>query len=508
MTARPSPLPSGISASAATMVGLAIAVLWAWLVRQPLWHTDLWGHLAYGRLIVENRGLPALEPFLEHSVDTPLVDSAWLSQVIGFVVIRWSGVAGLQLLFATLVTACAVLTMVPVCWPSRVGDGRAAAHPRAALAGAAVFLAAGWQQLEIIRPQLAGLVCFTALAAVVARPGKSRWRTTAVIVLMVSWANLHGSFVVGWLLLAAQAAGRICDRWRRTGCWSSVRRDRVVWRRCRHLVLGVSATLLTPHGLRLPVAVWEISRHPNLRDVIEWQPLQFDQPQARAMLVASVLIGLLAVVSRRRGRSADWLLLIGLGVSSLWTSRMLAWWAAVAGGVVAFHAAGMGCRRRHSSIRPGRFRPAITGLVVWGLAVGTAPATWSALDSAEPLVARRPAVSAATPVEVARWLVEHPPPGMVLAAYEWGDFLLWQGPVDLRVLVASHAHLIPPAVWQDYMAMIRLETGWRERLSKYDVKTVVLDRQRQAGLLEMLAEEEDWRRDYRDERCEVWSRNP
>ncbi len=509
MTPRPTPLLPNATVSGTTVVALAVAVLWAWLVRQPLWHTDLWGHLAYGRLIVENGRLPLSEPFLEYSVDIPLVNVAWLSQVAGYVVIRLSGVAGLQLVYATLVAACAVLTVAPVCWPGRVGGDPGIGHPRAAVAGAAVFLAVGWQQLEIIRPQLAGLVCFTALGAVVDRPGRSRGRTTAVVVLMVAWANLHGSFVVGWLLLAAHVVGRVFDRWQRTGRWDSVRGDGMVWLRCRHLVLGVLATLLTPRGIGLPAAVWEISRHPNLQDLVEWQPLQFAQSQARAMLAASILVGLLAVVSRRRRRSVDWLLLVGLGLSSLLTSRMIIWWAAVAGAVVAFHAAGVVFPRpRRTPSATSRFRPPIVGLVACGLVVGTAPATWSVFGSDDPLLARRPAVSEETPIETAAWLVQHPPSGMVFAAYEWGDFLLWQGPPKLRVLVASHAHLLPPAVWQDYMAVIRFETGWRQRLSKYDVTTMVLDRRRQTGLLKILAGEPGWRRDYRDERSEVWSRKP
>ncbi|GIS58273.1 MAG: hypothetical protein CM1200mP2_04980 [Planctomycetaceae bacterium] len=28
------------------------------LARRPLWHTDLWGHLAYGRWMIEHGGAP------------------------------------------------------------------------------------------------------------------------------------------------------------------------------------------------------------------------------------------------------------------------------------------------------------------------------------------------------------------------------------------------------------------------------------------------------------------
>ena len=197
---------------------VAVAAVWSLLARQPLWHTDLWGHLAYGRFMIEHAGLtPATEPFLPYALDLPLVDTARWSQLIGYGVLWAGGVEALQLLYATLVTGCALLTVTPVL------ASRCPRRIPAAIAGAAIFLAVAWQQLEIMRPQLAGL----ALPWLVAGDGPARGdvaralgasRITYLGALdraeidalhaaadLAVWPALREAF--GMALLEAQAAG-------------------------------------------------------------------------------------------------------------------------------------------------------------------------------------------------------------------------------------------------------------------------------------------------------------
>jgi len=482
----------------------AVAGLWSMLARQPLWHTDLWGHLSYGRWMIEHGGqLPTADPFLPHASNEPLVDTARWSQLAGYRVLHAGGVEALQLLYATLVTGCTLLAVLPVL---------ASRHRRrisAATCGAAIFLAVGWQQLEIIRPQLGGLCCFTLLLALMHDPRPSRSRVILVGIVFWAWANLHGSFAIGWLLLITHAAGRAIDRISRTRRWNSWRADRQLAHRLRQAVVGLLTPLVaTPYGYTLPWSAWRISRHPNLADIIEWQPLGWDQSQAKAMLVAVILIAALTIASRQRARSYAWLMLVSTGVATLFCSRMINWWAPVAGLVVALQATAIGGQQRIVAPLPSATRRGLqlAGLVLALVALVTAPASRGLLIRRETLSARRPMVSAGTPVEVTSWLVEHPPEGMVLAAYEWGDFLIWQGPPRLRLMVASHTHLVPETIWRDYIGVIGVARDWPRRLEDHDIRTLVLDRHRQAGLITALAENPLWKQDYSDDLAEVWSR--
>src|SRR5438105_4301073 len=95
------PAPRAVAGFAA-LVG---AIFWFYS-RQPLYHTDLWGHLTYGRLIWESGALPATEPFMPLAKEMPLVDTAWFAQVAGFLAISQGGPPAIQFLHALAIAAC------------------------------------------------------------------------------------------------------------------------------------------------------------------------------------------------------------------------------------------------------------------------------------------------------------------------------------------------------------------------------------------------------------------
>ena len=63
-------------------------------------------------------------------------------------------------------------------------------------------------------------------------------------------------------------------------------------------------------------------------------------------------------------------------------------------------------------------------------------------------------LSRETPVAAVAYLQSHPPQGQVFNTFEWGDYLLWAGPESVEVFVASHVHLVPVDVWQDYLDVV------------------------------------------------------
>lgn len=115
-------------------------------------------------------------------------------------------------------------------------------------------------------------------------------------------------------------------------------------------------------------------------------------------------------------------------------------------------------------------------------------------------------VSRQTPLGAVAWLWQNPRRGLVLNAFEWGDFLMWAGPPETRVFVTSHAHLVPPEVWRDYLAILDLQSGWEALLNRYGVETVVLSRRDQPRLTAALRAAESWQPAYEDEQAVVFVR--
>jgi hypothetical protein len=247
-------------------VALIGGLFWSYSY-QRLHHTDLWGHLAYGRLICETAALPATEPLLPLAEGVPLVDTAWLAQVLGYQVMAQWGPAGVQFLHAATIAACLAL----VAW----GLYRHTHSFTFSVLGLGLFETLNWFQFQIVRPQMGGLICFVVLLSLLTTRRWHKLHWVAIPATLAVWANLHGSFIVGLVLLGCAVLGRGIDVWRRTGRVSRIFRDRHARRLLLTTELAAAATLLNPYGLRLYAEVLSFSGNLNLQDLIEWNSLNF-----------------------------------------------------------------------------------------------------------------------------------------------------------------------------------------------------------------------------------------
>ncbi len=501
-------VPGYLKASRTTAgFALALGLLYLFLSYRPLWHTDLWGHLAYGRLIVDSKSLPATEPLMPLAAGVPFIDTAWLSQVIGFEAWTRMGVTSLNFLYAAAITAMAAQLV----WR---GYQRSQSFG-ITLAGLMLWLWGCWQHLNIMRPQMAGMLCFILLLTLLTSRHRRKWHWVFVPALFVAWANLHGSFLVGLLLLAGMAFGRGLDLAVRCGEVRAIWRDSRVRRYVLMLELAAAAVLINPYGLRLYAEVFSVANHPNIAELTEWGPLQLRMVQGQATAVIALLLIVLYRLSPRRVTAAEVLLLFGFGAAALWSSRMLVWWVPVAVTFGMQHAGAIWHQWRSNSEialpaqQNGRWS-VITAGILW-ICFAFTPFGGRVLHGNEGKLNLEKLLSRETPLGVIDHLKKRAdqnrlPRGLIFNTYEWGDYLLWAGsddlssagPPKLKVFLASHVHLVPREVWNDYVAISNVASGWEEMLDRYGVNVIVLDSATHAPLIGRLRENENWRQTYSD----------
>ena len=479
-----------------------IGIVFCWLSHQPVWHTDVWGHLAYGRLIDETGTFPLTEPLMPLSRDVPFVDTAWMSQIIGFRAYESYEIPAIQFLYAASISVCLSLLV----WRMYRQTGNALF----CLAGGGLFCWVNWQQLSIVRPQLAGLVCFVLLFVLLSGQTWRRMYWIALPVLFAFWANLHGSFPVGLAVLICFCIGRAGDVLLQTKRFSAVLGDLQFRRYLPLSFLCAVAVLVNPYGTGLYTEVRTVASNPNLVDLVEWQPLSLKMKQGQAAAVAVLLLMIAYWFSPRRISMTEALLLVGLGAGCLWASRMLLWWASVAAYCFVLHGSAVWNRMRENKYPRQRSAGNSTWTVVtagliwtflaltpWGMSLFYGPR-----DASE----SRTSLSAFTPIDAVMYLNQFPPKGQIFNSYEWGDYLLWAGPENLEVFVASHAHLVPRDVWRSYLRVIHVESGWSELLDRYHINTVVIDALNQAALFAELKRHNNWRVAYDDRLAVVFVR--
>ena len=476
---------------------------------QPISHTDVWGHLSYGRLLWETGALPSTEPLMPLSHGVPFVNSAWLSQLIAYAGYLVVGKAAITFLFAFCVAAgMGVLTRrIYSCTNSAMF----------ALGGFALTLWVEYQQLGIQRPQIVGFLFFAILLSTLLQREWSNKNWFVVPVMFALWANMHGSFVVGLGLLGCFAIGRGVDLVRRTGKAASLLRDNKLRRLVLLTELGAVAALLNPYGLSLYAEVLSFGSNPNLQSIVEWKTLHIGLAQGRAAAVAGLILFMVYRVSPRRVSTAEVLTLAIFGAAALWTSRMLVWWGPLAGCFAAIHAGAAWRKWQGGEASPEpASRASLWTIVTMGIVfiffelshVGTVTLAMAAGKDIEKVTDRVP-VSRLTPTAAAEYLKEHPPEGLVFCTYEWGDYLMWAGPRDLKVFVASHCHLVPEDVWNDYMGIIEMRGSWLAMLKRYGINTVVIDEEYREPMVMRLHEDEEWKLLFRQDGQAIFERvNP
>lgn len=483
-----------------------MALLFAFcFANRPLWPTDLWDHVNYGRVILASGRIPQTEPLLATAVGSPMVCTAWAAQVAAALILDTAplGFAGLQFVYGLLVVAS-----VAVVGCSVLERTRSAVFAFAAAVG---FLYINWQQFLIIRPQLVGVFFFSICVSVLWRRPSRRSRNWIMLpVLFALWANVHGSFAMGLTLMGLTAVGQLIDLWRR----SRSLRLAVTSRRVRFagilVALCAAASMLNPNGVRVYHEVLRIGGHPNISSMYEWKSLTLEMKQGQATVVVVSLVLILLCFTPRRIQFAKMLPAVCLLGLAIWSSRMLNWFAPVCGLLLGIHAGAIWKRwrgRRKSSSAVVRSEWYTVAAVAMGICC-CLPTNLGQQVVAGKVWSARECLSSGTPVEAADFLAgnHEGTKGSAFVPAEWSGYVMYRAP-QVRPIVNLHVHVLPTDLWSDYLRLLYGQADWKLLLNKHDISLVMTDRRRQRRLTQFLQLDEEFRVLFEDERAVVFVRN-
>ncbi|QDT33556.1 hypothetical protein [Thalassoglobus polymorphus] len=499
---------------------LAVGLFFVYCSYVPLYHTDLWGHVGYGKWMLEHGALPIEDPFVSLAGGVEVIDNAWLSQLAFGWVVQNVGVAGLSDLYAVSCLAFFLALVAAFSW-------------RAKNWGVGFFCAVGaWGmiafRLAIMRPELLGGLCFALLLAQVAlmdrrrantdesKSGTPLWAWFTIPLTFTLWTNLHGSYIVGFALVGSAVLGSAVEALVRTqsilGTWRDqrFRADLII------LQLSLLAACLNPYGIDLLLQTVLFPSHPNLKSVMEWFPLEFMSLEGIPMAISWVVAAFAIRHSRVKFSVRDVFLLLLLSLAVCMRVRMIAWYSPIYFFVMAPHFADslrqLGevnfIERLTSSLaflsRPSFHVALVTGLICY-LAFAFSPVSRHVMGGNSP--PEEKLYSYQTPVKLSKYFQEHPPGGLIYAPQWWGDWLIWQSDEELEVFVSTNTiHLVPETVWQHYLTMSRGRVGFDRLLNRYRINTIVVSKDLQPGLEKMMKEKLGWKSVYEDEISVVFER--
>jgi hypothetical protein len=486
---------------------LVPAIAFIALTTNTAWLADFWHHLARGREIVTRGEL------LDHDIFTFTVpgrefqDVNWLTQV-GYYLHYEAGGLDLVRVVNALLVAATMLWLVALC--RRVSGSLGVAL------GAGIFAFLGLWHILSIRPQTLSLLLFAALYDILEcwagakdeggrmndeqKHGSSFILPPSSLILAVPmlavWANLHGAFPAGIMLLGCYGLAALWTWWRQPN--TSTRGRFIVLAAVG--VMALLATRVNPYGWDIYFYVGQTSHRATERRIDEWLPPTFDQLIGIVFYLSlPAFAGLCIAAWRRRGErlaAHEWLLLACFLPLALGSVRMVAWWVLVIAPMAARRITVLWPQTRDAGAAKPNLGAALSCAVLAALVVMSLPD----LQRYNPLLALRPpAQTLQQTQEAVDVLKRDVGRGNVFARFEWGEYLTWAAHPDFKVFMDGRIEIYPDEVWDAYATVTQGKPGWEKVLDDYRVDVLLLDEayHRETGLYPAIEKSEGWRLHYK-----------
>ena len=336
------------------------------------------------------------------------------------------------------------------------------------------------------------LLTFVFLASTILILESRRSRLWLLPLLMLIWANCHGGFIVGWIVVGAYLAESLFRHLRDP----SAKLGLQLWIAGP---LGVLLTAVNPNGMHILQVLPSYRRSVLTSTLLEWQPPVLWPPTLlTGLLLATAIVLLLA---RRRVRVVDWLLFLAFAGAALTAGR--------------------------NTFLIGLLAPIlITAYLPWNkplhryveMAAVLLLLAGTAVVFANPRSFQLHAAEWAFPSGAAGFLRAHHVTARMFNTYEYGGYLTWRLWPQERVFIDGRA--LSESVFHDYERILynsdnRDGKSATQLLDEYGVEVVVMNYfEYTSGLLYVLApaladfDTFGWSLVYADPQAMIFFRHP
>jgi hypothetical protein len=333
---------------------------------------------------------------------------------------------------------------------------------------------------------------------------------------MVGWANIHGGFAVGFMLIVTYLVGEVVNHLTRH------QDDPVLgWPQLKNLgivtLISLAVVVINPHTWRMWVYPFQTVGIGALRDFIqEWQSPDFHQAHAQPFVVMLLLV---IAAMARSGRRADW---TDLALIAMWTV-----WSLFAGRNIAiFGVVGTPILARYADLAWSRqwqtweyhhvpFSTTSTGSSSGGLKSLRVTLNWVLLIlvTSAALIKISLPLSRETnlrierstmPYEAVEFIREQRPAGPMLNSYNWGGYLIFKLWPDYPVYIDGRTDLYDDRFIRRYLSVVAAQDGWEQILSDDRINLVLIEHD--SALAKFLRRDSNWSEIYQDEMAAIFSR--
>ncbi|HET7010073.1 MAG TPA: hypothetical protein VFI11_04805, partial [Anaerolineales bacterium] len=388
---------------------------------RPSIDTDTWWHLRAGDWILSHGEILRQDVFSSTMQGAEWIYPGWLAQIVMRGLFGAGGLGALSLL-----TAVSVLVGLVAVWPLLEGP---LLLRSAVLLLAAVTSSIYWSA----RPQILSFALTGITLWILDGARASPRRLWLLPVVFAVWANLHGGFAIGLILVGASVVAEILEiavgdparGIRLDQAWRS--RKAALGRWVGWASISAVAVGVNPFGWQMLLYPWKTVSIEALQLYIqEWQSPDFHSAATQPFLAMLVLLLLSVAGSRRPMTATEVVRGAAFTTLGLLAARNIAPFALVVAPILARHLTSSLERWEHLWPRSRPLNERLTRPVnmVLAVALTVAAILWGSLQlqprSLEAHVART------IPTQAFEWLAARPASGIFFHSYNWGGYVLWR----------------------------------------------------------------------------------
>ena len=445
------------NAHAKRLIGAITFVLAFFVFSRPPVDADLWWHLRAGQTMWAEKVVLLRDSFSYTQLGAPWVNAFWFSEVCLYLLYRWGGTLAL----ATFVSVTGAITFQFI---YRRLPGNHIINSFIIIL-AALTAAPIWGP----RPQIISFFIIAWLDTWLAGNGKSRPKWI-LVPLFALWANIHGGWIWGILLLAAEVAGRLIQ----LATERSTETRAFIFRETRSLVgwsiLAGMALGINPNGIsiwRLPFQQINVSLQ-----IQEWLSPDFHRIDFHPLLWMMFLLIALAPFARKPPSWSRLFKVLGFAYLTFVAQRNIALFAIVTVPLLASWANEVwdNLAKIRSSIRAGTLDPRLAKVVNFLLVVSLSLASLGYLFS----ISRPANVEKHYPSGAVEWMRTNKPPGNLLNSYNWGGYIVWSLP-EYPVFIDGRADMYGSEIITQWHEIVNARENAFSILDAWGIKTVLLE---------------------------------
>jgi len=333
--------------------------------------------------------------------------------------------------------------------------------------------------------------------------GQGAVRLWVLPLLMMLWVNVHGGFLVGFVLLGMFWLGAVWN-------WLRAKEDRIedllsrisagkrAWNLLWVGLLSAVASLVNPYGWKLHAHVYSYLSNRFLMDHIdEFQSPNFHGVAQRCFL-ALLLIAVAVLAARGRElRMSHALTVLFAMYAGLYASRNIpvasVLLVMVVGPLLSALGNSRGFFQRMASVESslkGHVWPILAIAVTFWIAANDGRVGPNLLMDAH-FGAKR------MPVEAVNYLEKNEVKGPVLSPDYWGGYLIYRLFPKERVVVDDRHDLYGEEFFKSYLKMVHVEPGWQDFVREHRSPCVLLPRE--SALANAMVENGGWKTIYADD---------